>query len=111
MAKRFDPLEIFVEHLCFSFADELDSNVQQYPFLQAPDRLELYNASSSTLALVHHALTIHLGVRQSLLSRISFSLRESRNFPPIQKGTYYIDVGYFLERRKTKVENVFFSRS
>ena len=111
-ASKIRNLEEFLEHFCLSLADELRERFKN-PFreMTVPYQIELYGASREILSRIQHKMTTHFWLENSSFFNALYFLRESGDFPKIQKGVYFIDVRYFLElyeQKKSDGKNVVF---
>lgn len=106
-----DSLEEFTERFCYSLASELDILFLNRASIPSPHHLEFYGCDGETLLMIKHKMYTNLRWRSSPFFKCSHSLRTTSDFPSVNPGTYYVDVGYFFklyERRKSVGKNVEF---
>ncbi len=108
-------LDLFLERLCFSFAQEIHTSCfHDTLYGHLPIQIELYGARCSLLTRVRDKVFTNLWILKSPRYFSSSSFRFSKKWPIIQPGTYYLDVGYFLrlyEKKSASGGKSFFKNS
>ena len=99
MSEEVESLEVFTKRLCCSLTKE---------FRGIHNRVFLYGAPISALQNLKENFIQTLGIEE-LNECPSFCLKESYDLRNLERGTYYVDVGWFLriyENRKANGLNV-----